>query len=131
MLHRCIEGEKVGVVGSKIVDVDCRHDRCPGGTLAPTGERRGEPPPYSSLAMVAMAAKGRVPLRDWISLSVLFCFAFPLSGRKPFLIFLKICNSNCAEILHDFFPDISFLMPEVEFQPTYKEGTTHHHTLGP
>ena len=51
MLHRCIEGEKVGVDGSKIVDVDRRHDPCPGGTSVPPGERAREPPPsYSSLA---------------------------------------------------------------------------------
>ena len=39
MLHRFIEGEKVGVDGSKLVDVDRR----PRGTLAPSGER-GESP---------------------------------------------------------------------------------------
>ena len=39
VLHRCIEGEKVGVDGSKIVDVDHRPDRCPGGTPA-TSTRR-------------------------------------------------------------------------------------------
>ena len=44
MLHRCIEREKVGVDGSKIVDVDRRHDPCPSGTPAPPGERRREPP---------------------------------------------------------------------------------------
>ena len=48
MLHRCIEGEKVGVDGSKIVDVDRRHDPSPGGTPAPPGERGREPPPSSS-----------------------------------------------------------------------------------
>ena len=41
MLHRCIEEEKVGVDGSKIVDVDRCPDRCPGGTPAPP-EARGE-----------------------------------------------------------------------------------------
>ena len=46
MLHRCIEGEKVGVDGSEIVDVDCRLDRCPGGTPAPPGERGREPPSF-------------------------------------------------------------------------------------
>ena len=35
MLHRCIEGEKIGVDGSKIVDVDRRPDRCPEGTPPP------------------------------------------------------------------------------------------------
>ena len=44
MLHHCIEGERVGVDGSKIVDVDRRPDRCPGGTPAPPGERGREPP---------------------------------------------------------------------------------------
>ena len=43
MLHRCIEGEKVGVDGSKIIDVDRRHDPCPGGVPAPLGERGREP----------------------------------------------------------------------------------------
>ena len=46
MLHRCIEGEKVGVDGSKIVGVDRRHDRCPGGTSAPPGERGRESPSF-------------------------------------------------------------------------------------
>ena len=43
MLHHCIEGEKVGVDGSKVVDVDCRHDPSPGDTPAPPGERGREP----------------------------------------------------------------------------------------
>src|SRR5215216_2186940 len=43
VLHRCIEGEKVGVDGSKIVDIDRRHDPCPGGTPTPPGERGREP----------------------------------------------------------------------------------------
>ena len=45
MLHRSIEGERVGVDGSKIVDVDRHHVPSPGGTPAPPGER---PPPSSS-----------------------------------------------------------------------------------
>ena len=46
MLHRCIEGERVGVDGSKIVDVDRRPDRCPGGTPAPPEARGREPPSF-------------------------------------------------------------------------------------
>ena len=46
MLHRCIEGEKVGVDGSKVVDVDRRHDPSLGGTAAPLGERGSEPPSF-------------------------------------------------------------------------------------
>ena len=45
MLRCCIEGEKVGVDGSKIVDVDRRHDPSLGSTPAPP-EARGREPPY-------------------------------------------------------------------------------------
>ena len=76
--------------------------------------------------MASMAAEGREPLQDWISLSVLFCFAFPGSGQKPFLIFPEIRNSDCAEILTQFFfLDIIFLATEVELQPMFEESTTH------
>ena len=60
MLHHCIEGEKVGVDGSKIVDVDRRHDPSPGGTLAPQGER-GESPPPSSSSLASPLDGRRVP----------------------------------------------------------------------
>ena len=43
MLHRSIEGEKVGVDGSKIVDIDRRQDPSPDGTPAPLGERGRAP----------------------------------------------------------------------------------------
>ena len=46
MLHGCIEGEKVGVEGSKIVDVDRRHDPCPGGVSVTPRVRGREPPPF-------------------------------------------------------------------------------------
>ena len=87
----------------------------------------GELPLWS---LVSRVPEGQEPLRDWISLSVLFCFAFRRSGRKPVLIFLEICNSDCAEILTRFFPDISLLVPKVELQPMFEEGTTHHHAPG-
>ena len=48
MLHRCIEGERVGVDGGEVVGVYRRHDDIPGGVLAPPGERGREPPPSSS-----------------------------------------------------------------------------------
>ena len=60
MLHRCIEGEKVGVDGSKIVDVDRRPDRYPGGTLAPP-KRGGESPPPSSSSLDSPLDGRRVP----------------------------------------------------------------------
>ena len=46
MLHRCIEGQRVGVDSSKIVDVDRRPDRCPGSTPAPPEARGREPPSF-------------------------------------------------------------------------------------
>ena len=110
MLHRCIEGEKVGVDGSKIVDVDRRPDRCPGGTPAPPGERGREPPPSSSLAspldgrrvpplvlgLHGTGGAGAPPRLDLPLCSLLF--RVPRFGRKPFLIFPEIRNSDCAEI---------------------------------
>ena len=77
-------------------------------------------------SMAAMAPGGEEPLRDWISLSVLFYFAFLFSGLSPFLKFPEIRNSDCAEILTHFFPDISFLAAEEEPQPTYGVPTRHH-----
>ena len=46
MLHRFIEGERVGVDGSEVVGVDRSHDDCPGGVPAPPGERGREPPSF-------------------------------------------------------------------------------------
>ena len=43
MLHRCIEGERVGDDGGEVVGVDRSHDDGPGGVSAPPGER-GESP---------------------------------------------------------------------------------------
>ena len=44
MLHRCIEGERVGDDGGEVVGVDRRHDNGPGGVPVPPGERGREPP---------------------------------------------------------------------------------------
>ena len=44
MIHYWLESERVGVDGSKIVDVDRRHVPSPGGTPAPPGERERGPP---------------------------------------------------------------------------------------
>ena len=43
MLHRCIEGERVGDDGGEVVGVDRCHDDCPGGVPVPPGDR-GESP---------------------------------------------------------------------------------------
>ena len=60
MLYRCIEGEKVGVDGSKVVDVDRCHDPCLGCVPTPPGER-GESPPPSSSSLASPLDGRRVP----------------------------------------------------------------------
>jgi len=51
VLHRYIEGEKVDVDGSKIVDVDRRPDHCPSGTPAPPEVNGREPPSFFFLGL--------------------------------------------------------------------------------
>ena len=112
MLHRCIEGERVGVDGSKIVDVDRRHDPCPGGTPAPPGGRGRKPPPSSSSLASPLEGRRVTPLVHGLHggggagatprLDLPLCsllFRVLRSGQKRFLIFLEIRNSDCAEIL--------------------------------
>ena len=60
MLHRCIEGERVGVDGGEVVGVDRRHDDCPGGVPAPPGERGREPPPSSSSLVSPLDGRCRI-----------------------------------------------------------------------
>ena len=48
MLHHCIEGEKVGVDGSKVADVDRPHNPSPYGVPVPSG--KSSPPSSSSFA---------------------------------------------------------------------------------
>ena len=73
--------------------------------------------------MASMAAKGQEPLRDWISLSILFCFVFPRSGTSWFLKFPEIRNSDWAEIWTRFYPDIGFLAAKEGHQPPYGVAT--------
>ena len=88
----------------------------PGGVPAPP-EARGREPPFFFffLDLLPRWEKG-FPSGPWLpwhgrgeipseigyvslSLSVLFCSAFLFSSRKPFIKFLKIRNSDWAEIL--------------------------------
>lgn len=50
MLHRCIEGKRVGDAGGKLVGVDRRQDDVPGCVSVPPEERGRESPPSSSLS---------------------------------------------------------------------------------
>ena len=60
MLHHCIEGERVGVEGGKVVGVDRRHDACAGGVPAPPGERGREPPSFFFILGLPLGGR-RVP----------------------------------------------------------------------
>ena len=122
MLHRCIEGERFGVDGSKIVDVDRRLDPCPGGTPAPPGERRREPlllllawsPPrweesYPSSPWPPWWRRGGSPSEIGSPSpfsSVLRC---PDLALHHFLNTRRSVTPIAQKNLHDFFHKLSFL----------------------
>ena len=129
MLHRCIEGEKVGVDGSKIVDVDRCHDPCPDGTPVPPEERGREPPPSSSslafpldgrrvppLVLGLHGVRGaRAPPRLDLSLYLSLFLRFLDYALSPFLIYPEIRNSDWIEtFVKIFFLKISFLAAKEE-----------------
>ena len=60
MLHGCIEGERVGVEGSKIVDVDVVTILAP-AAFRHHRERRGESPPPFSSSLASPLDGRRVP----------------------------------------------------------------------
>ena len=117
MLHRCIEGERVGDDGGEVVGVDRRHDGCPGGVPAPSGER-GREPPSSFFFFLDLAPRweegfpsgpwppwrrrGRSPSEIGSLSPFLFCFMFLFSGPSLFLLLPEIHNSDWAEILRGF-----------------------------
>ena len=84
VLHRCIEGEKVGVDCSKIVDVDRRHDPCPGGTPAPPGERGREPPSFFFFLGLLPRWEEGFPSGPWPS--------WRRRGRSPSRLDLPLCS---------------------------------------
>ena len=112
MLHRCIEGEKVGVDGSKIVDVDRCHDPSP-AALRRHRDIGGESPPPSSSSLASPLDGTRVPplvhglhgaggvgapLRLDLPLCSLLFRIFYFLAKKRFL-YSRIHNSDCTEIL--------------------------------
>ena len=108
MLHLCIEGEKVGVDGSNIVDVDCRHDPCPSGTPAPPGERGRDPPSFFLFLGLPLDGRRVYPLVHGLhggggagaSLRLDLPLLFRVPQIWPFTVsyFPEIRNSDCAEI---------------------------------
>ena len=59
MLHRCIEGERVGDDGGEVVGIDHGHNDGPGGVPAPP-EARGREPPSSSSSLTSSLDGRRV-----------------------------------------------------------------------
>ena len=116
MLHCYIDGERVGVDGSKIVHVDRHHDPSRGGTPGPSGERGRAPLllllPWPPPRWEESSPSGPWPPWRWwggspsaIGSPSLFSSVSrsPWSSRKKFLIIREIRNSDCAEILTRFF----------------------------
>ena len=113
MLHRCIEGERVGNDGGEVVGVDRSHDDGPDGVPAPPGERGREPPSSSSSLTFPPRWEKGFPYGPWLpwrwrgespsEIGSLPLFpsvrAFLFSALSPFLKFPEIRNSDWAEIL--------------------------------
>ena len=108
MLHRCIEGERVGVGSGEVVGVDLRHDEGLSGVPVPSGERGRERPFlfFFFLDLPPRWEKG-FPSGPWPpwhgmgerpfeigSVSFLSVSAFPDSALSPFLKFSEIRNSG-------------------------------------
>ena len=127
MLHRCIEGKRVGDDGDEVVGVDRRHDDCPGDVSAPPGQRgRGPPFFFFFLDLLLRWEKG-FPSGPWppwhgrgkspseigyVSLS-LSISTFSDSSLLPFLIYLKIHNSEWIETFAQIFlRKLAFLRPK-------------------
>ena len=94
MLHLCIEGEKVGVDGRKIVDVDRRHDPSPGGTPAPPRERGREHPSFFFLGLLPRWEKGfpSGPWSPWRRRG-----GSPSEIGSPFMFSSVSCSPDLAE----------------------------------
>ena len=112
MLHRFIEGERVGDDSGEVVGVDRGHDDGPGGVPAPPGERGREPPFFFFFLHLPPRWEKGFPSGPWppwrrmgespseigsLSLFVSFCFCLPESALSPFLKFPEIRNSDWAE----------------------------------
>ena len=107
MLHRCIEGERVGDDGGEVVGVDCRHTMMAPTVFRRHRERRGESPPSSSSLTFSLVGRrvsplvhglhgggeARAPPRLDLSLFPSVS-AFPVFGLSPFLKYLEIRNSH-------------------------------------
>jgi len=65
VLHRCIEGERVGDDGGEVVGVDRRHDGSPGGTPTPPKERGREPPSFFFLLGLPPRWEESFPSGPW------------------------------------------------------------------
>ena len=83
VLHHCIEGEKVGVDGSKIVDVDRRPDRCPSGTPVPPEVRGREPPSFFFFHGLPPRWEESYPSGPSRSSEIGFPSLFPSVSRSP------------------------------------------------
>ena len=66
MLHRCIEGKRVGVDGGEVVGVDRRHNGSLGGALTPPEERGRELPCFFFLLGLPPRWEDSLPSGPWL-----------------------------------------------------------------
>ena len=67
MLHRCIEGGRVGDDGGEVVGVDRCRDDGPGGVPAPPGERERGPPFFFFFLDLPPRWEKGFPSGPWLS----------------------------------------------------------------
>ena len=138
MLHRCIEGEKVGDDGSKIVDVDRRHDPCPSGVPAPPRERGGEPHSFFLLGLPprwkVSSTSGPWPPWRWRGGSPFEIGSIPMFSsvsRSCFLALHRFLNTQRSitpfglKFWENYYPWIIFIAAKEGLQLPY-EGVTRH-----
>ena len=137
MLHRCIEGGRVGDDGGEVVGVDRCRDDGPGGVPAPPGERGRETPFFFFFLDLPPRWEKGFPSGPWppwhgrgespseigsVSLS-LSVSAFLILSFHLFLYSRRSVTPIGLKFGPDFYPDISFLAAKEGHQAPYGVAT--------
>lgn len=110
--HRKRGGESPPTTSSSLASPLDGEESSPSGPWCPWQQRGGSPSEIGSPSLFSSVSRS------------------PDLAENRFLYCWRSVTPIALRFEHDFFPDISFLAPEVESQPTYEVGTTHHGTPG-